>query len=236
MREQVLRNAMELAARAAKIVASEARLAVRERNLFTVAFSGGSTPWRMLRLLANEDVPWERTHIFQVDERFAPASHSQRNQTGLTEALLNCLPTAPTGVHWMPVDDGDPDLAAASYAEELRSILGTNGSLDLVHLGLGDDGHTASLVPDDPALEESGRDVAVTGPYRGFRRMTLTAPFLSRARTILWIVSGPEKGPALARLRRGDPGIPASRIDRGRALLLVDAAAHDASRDQRPPV
>ena len=186
--------------------------------------SGGATPWRMLRQLADEDVPWGRVHLFQVDERSAPEGHPDRNLTQLRESLLDHIPSTLASFDPMPVDEPDLERAASSYARILRSVAGEPPVLDLVHLGLGSDGHTASLVPDDAALAATA-DVAATGPYLDRRRLTLTFPVLDRARMIVWVVTGAEKGAALARLLRGDDTIPAGRVRRDRALLIVDADA-----------
>ncbi|MBZ0237268.1 MAG: 6-phosphogluconolactonase, partial [Deltaproteobacteria bacterium] len=195
--------------------------------------SGGATPRRMLRRLADEAVPWEHVHLFQVDERVAPAGHAERNLTQLGDALLAHLRVPPAGVHAMPVEDADLGQAAAAYAARLRDAAGDPAVLDLVHLGLGDDGHTASLVPDDATLEAID-DVSVTAPYRGYRRMTLTFPIINRTRAILWIVTGAAKRGALARLRRGDASLPAGRVRRDGALIIADASANPGGVDEDP--
>ncbi len=225
MRLEVLPDPEAVARRAARVVAAAARDAVGARGRFLLATSGGATPWRMLRLLAEEDVPWTGVHLFQVDERVAPAGHPDRNLTHLAASLLDHALLPAAQVHAMPVEEADLASAAARYAAELHAVGGTPAVLDLVHLGLGTDGHTASLVPGDPALEVAGADVALTGAYRGRRRMTLTYPALDRARLVLWVVTGAEKGEALARLRRGDRAIPAGRVQSDRAVVLADAAA-----------
>jgi 6-phosphogluconolactonase len=225
MRLEVLPDPEAVACRAARVVAAAARDAVGARGRFLLATSGGATPWRMLRLLAEEGVPWAGVHLFQVDERVAPAGHPDRSLTHLTASLLDHAPLPAAQVHAMPVEEADLASAAARYAAELHAVGGTPAVLDLVHLGLGADGHTASLVPGDPALEVAGADVAVTGAYRGRRRMTLTYPALDRARLVLWVVTGAEKGEALARLRRGDRAIPAGRVRSDRAVVLADVAA-----------
>jgi 6-phosphogluconolactonase len=209
----------------AAFVAAEARKAVAERGRFVFAVSGGHTPWQMLRALAAEDVPWDRVHLVQVDERIAPAGDPDRNLTHVQESLLAHAPLPPAHVHAMPVESSDVEAAAASYAATLRAIAGTPPVLDLVHLGLGPDGHTASLVPGDRVLDVTDADVAVTGVYQGRRRVTLTYPILNRSRRILWLVTGPDKAPLLARLRRGDRSIPAGRIRQDVALVLADRAA-----------
>src|SRR5262249_26674373 len=173
-----------------------------------MAVSGGHTPWQMLRLLAAEDVPWKSVHVVQVDERIAPAGDPDRNLTHLRASLLEHAPLPPEHIHAMPVETADLSAAAASYAQLLRELAGTPAVLDLVHLGLGPDGHTASLVPGDASLDVTDRDVAITGVYQKRNRMTLTYPIINRARKILWLVTGGEKAGMLVRLRAADPAIP----------------------------
>jgi len=225
MRLEVLPEAGAVARRAAEIIAGQARAAVAARGVFLLATSGGTTPWRMLRLLAELDVPWSFVQLFQVDERVAPAGHPDRNLTQLEQSLLARVPLPPGHFHAMPVEEADLERAAARYAATLREIAGDPPVLDLVHLGLGDDGHTASLVPGDAALDVVDADVAVTGSYQGRRRMTLTFPLLDRARRLLWVVTGSRKKEALARLRRGDRSSPAARLRTGAAWLLADSEA-----------
>ena len=225
MKIEVLADADAVARQAAAVIAKEARAAVTARGRFIVAVSGGRTPWLMLRALAGETVPWESVHVVQVDERVAPAGHPDRNLTHLRESLLEHAPLRPEQIHAMPVESPDLDAAAARYAETLREIAGSPPVLDLVHLGLGPDGHTASLVPDDPVLDVIDRDVALAGPYQGRRRMTLTYPTLNRARRILWLVTGDEKTGMLARLHEADPSIPAGRVQQDQALVLADRPA-----------
>jgi 6-phosphogluconolactonase len=176
-------------------------------------------------MLAEEDVPWPSVHVAQVDERVAPAGHPDRNFTRLRESLLEHAPLGEEQVHAMPVEAADLERAARRYAEILAATAGAPPVLDLVHLGLGPDGHTASLVPGDPVLDVSDCDVAVTGVYQGRRRMTLTYPILNRARRVLWLVTDGGKAEMLARLARGDPSIPAGRVCQDRAVLLADRAA-----------
>jgi 6-phosphogluconolactonase len=156
------------------------RAASAARGRFALAVSGGHTPWIMLRALASEDVPWVSVHVFQVDERVAPDGHPDRNLTHLRESLLQHAPLRPEQVHAMPVESSDLGAAALQYEQVLRDFAGSPPVLDLVHLGLGPDGHTASLVPGDPVLEVTGSDVALTGIYQGRHRMTLTYPVLNR--------------------------------------------------------
>jgi 6-phosphogluconolactonase len=221
----VFANADVVAREAAKIIAAEARAAAAARGRFTIAVSGGRTPWQMLRDLANEEVPWPAVHVFQVDERIAPAGDPDRNLTHLRESLLSHAPLRPEQIHAMPVEENDLEAAASKYESVLKTFAGSPPVLDLVHLGLGPDGHTASLIPGDSVLDISDADVALTGVYQKRRRMTLTYPLLNRARFVLWVVTGAEKAAMLTRLRDGDVSIPAGRIRRDNALLLADRAA-----------
>jgi 6-phosphogluconolactonase len=225
MRIEVLTDADAVARKAASLIAAEARQAVAARGRFIMAVSGGHTPWVMLRALAEEDVPWASVHVFQVDERVAPESHPDRNLTHLRESLLEHAPLPPAQIYAMPVEIPDLQTAAAKYAAELERIAGTPPVLDLVHLGLGPDGHTASLVPGDPVLDVTDRDVAVTGVYQGRNRLTLTYPVINRARHILWLVTGGEKVPMYKRLQAADRSIPAGRVLQDNAVLLADSAA-----------
>lgn len=218
---EILPDPDAVAERGAQIVASAAALAVAERDRFTFAVSGGRTPWAMFAALYGR-MPWEKVTIFQVDERIAPEDDPDRNLTQLQRAL-------PAGgaadVRPMPVWAQDLEAAAELYAEALPD------QLDLVHLGLGPDGHTASLVPGDAVLAVHDRDVALTGgEYQGRRRMTLTYPALNRARQILWLVTGEDKVDALRRLREGDQSIPAGWISTENAYVLADAAAAGSAR------
>lgn len=209
---------------AAKAISAEAVAAVAVRGQFVMAVSGGRSPWIMLRALATEKIPWDRVHIVQVDERVAPAGDQDRNLTHLRESLRDS-PIRPEQIHAMPVESPDLEAAAAQYASTLSKITGSPATLDLIHLGLGPDGHTASLVPGDPVLQVTDMDVALTGVYQGRRRMTLTYPVIDRARRILWLVTGSEKVGALARLRNADPSIPAGRVSQDRAVIFADRAA-----------
>jgi 6-phosphogluconolactonase len=179
----------------------------------SLALSGGSTPLPALELLARADLDWTRVDIYQVDERIAPAGDPARNLVGLATALLDHVPAS---LHPMRVEASDIEDAAERYAADLPE------ALDVVHLGIGDDGHTASLVPGDPVLDVTDRQVAITQRYRGHRRMTLTFPALERAGAIIWIVSGASKAPMVERLLAADPTIPAGRVPQDRALLITD--------------
>jgi len=226
MKLEVFADADSVAKEAAALVAAEARAAVAERGVFIVAVSGGRTPWIMLGGLVHEDIPWQSIQLVQTDERIAPAGSPDRNLTHLYESLLsNVAPLRPEQIHAMPVEALDLRAAAEQYAATLNQIAGSPAVLDLVHLGLGPDGHTASLIPGDPVLEVTDRDVAVTGVYQSRRRMTLTYPIINRARQVLWLVTGSDKSEMVHRLYDGDKTIPAGRVQQDRALILADRAA-----------
>jgi len=216
---EIFPTAAAVAERGASYVAEQARAAVADHDRFTFAVSGGRTPWAMFARMAEKDMLWDSTAIYQVDERVAPAGDPDRNLAH----LLTSLP-AESGaeIHAMPVEEDDLEAAAAEYAQALPE------AFDLVHLGLGPDGHTASLVPGDPVLEVTDRGVALTGIYQGRRRMTLTYPTLNAARQVLWLVTGEDKVDALRRLRAGDTSIPGGRVIAASALIVADAAAASA--------
>jgi len=215
-RIEVLPDAAAVAERGAAFVAEQARAAVADHGWFTFAVSGGHTPWAMFAHLVDEDVPWAQTAIYQVDERVAPADDPDRN---LAHLLASLPPQSGAEIHPMAVEEADLEEAAAAYATSLPE------TFDLIHLGLGPDGHTASLVPNDPVLGVLDRRVAVTGEYQGGRRMTLTYPTLNAAHQVLWLVTGEDKVDALRRLRAGDTSIPGGRVTAARALIIADRAA-----------
>ncbi len=218
MKEEVVADAEAAALRGAELIALAAAAAIDANGGFSLAVSGGHAPWRMFELLGTHELDWDAIDIFQVDERIAPAGDPDRNLTHLLESL----PAAGVArLRPMPVNDPDLDAAAAGYAEQLPT------ELDLVHLGLGPDGHTASLIPGDPVLDVDDRLVALTGEYQGRRRMTLTYPAIEAARSVLWLVTGADKPEGLAKLRAGDPSIPAGRVRAREATLVASAEAID---------
>ena len=220
---QIFADAAAAAQHAAAFVSARLRSATDARDTASLAISGGRTPAPMLRLLAADPLPWERVHVFQVDERVVPAAHPDRNVQNARAAFAALLAAHPERFHWMPVEAPDLDAAARDYARALAAVTGTPPELDVIHLGLGDDGHTASIFP-DADLDHAG-DVAVTRIERGRRRMTLTMPVINRARSIVWLVTGRGKQAALARLRRADPTIVASRVRRDGAVVFADIEA-----------
>ncbi len=217
---EVVPSERDAAQRGAELIAAAGREAVEERGLFSLAMSGGRTPWAMLAILSDsEDMPWEQTALFQVDERVASPGSEDRN---LTHLVLGLSMGNQSALRPMPVTQRDLEAAARDYEESLPE------RLDLVHLGLGPDGHTASLVPGDPVLEVGDRRVAVTETaYQGHRRMTLTYPALEAARQVLWLVTGPSKQEALAKLLAGDDSIPAGRVGNDSMAVIADEAAAD---------
>jgi 6-phosphogluconolactonase len=226
---EVLADSDTVARAAADRIAAAAREAVTARGRFVIAVSGGHTPWQMLRDLAGEGLSWTKLHFVQVDERVAPSGDPDRNLTHLRESLSGQSRLPAGNIHPMPVEALDLAKACLDYTGVLQSLAGRPPVLDLVHLGLGPDGHTASLVPGDPVLNIIDAAVALTGVYQGRRRMTLTYPMLNRARRILWVVTGMEKRAALKRLRSGDPSIPGGRINADHASILADRDAAGSS-------
>jgi 6-phosphogluconolactonase len=222
---EILDSPDAVAKRAAAVIAADALETVAARGRFLMAVSGGRAPWIMLRALANEALPWDKIHIFQVDERIAPSGDPDRNLTHLRESLLEHAPLPEQNLHPMPVEDADPESGAAQYSKTMQQIADNPPVFDLVHLGMGPDGHTASLIPGDPVLKVTDRDVATTGIYQGRRRMTLTYPVLNRARRIMWLISGGDKKEAFEKMRAADPSIPAGKIRQEQALVLADKSA-----------
>jgi 6-phosphogluconolactonase len=215
---EVVADEKAAARRAAELIAAAGSAAVSERNLFSFAMSGGRSPWAMLAILGDdESMSWPETELFQVDERIASPGSEDRN---LTHMVLGLSMDHQSTLRPMPVTQRDLDGAAHDYENTLPD------PLDCVHLGLGPDGHTASLVPGDPVLDVTDRRVALTeAAYQGHRRMTLTFPALASARQIVWLVTGPDKVDALAKLLAGDPSIPASRVENPNMVVVADEAA-----------
>jgi 6-phosphogluconolactonase len=207
--------------RAAELIAAAGAEAAAERNRFTFAMSGGRSPWAMLAILGDlEEMPWGRTELFQVDERVAAPGDEARN---LTHMVLGLAMEHQPSLRPMPVTQRDLEAAARDYEAMLPD------RFDLIHLGLGPDGHTASLVPGDPVLEVSDRRVAMTETaYQDHRRMTLTYPALEQARRIVWLVTGPDKREALQTLLAGDESIPAGRVHNEEMIVVADEAASKA--------
>jgi 6-phosphogluconolactonase len=204
--------------RAAEVIATAGAEAAAERDRFAFAMSGGRSPWAMLAILGElDEMPWDKTELFQVDERVAAPGDEARN---LTHMVLGLSMDHQAALRPMPVTQRDLEGAARDYEAQLPD------RFDLVHLGLGPDGHTASLVPGDPVLEVTNRRVAMTETaYQDHRRMTLTYPALDTARRIVWLVTGPDKVKALQKLLAGDESIPAGRVQNDDMVVIADEAA-----------
>lgn len=225
MRIEIFDDVNSVAIAAAAFIAAESRTAIAARGRFVAALSGGTTPWLMLHALTREEVRWDAVQFVQMDERVAPAGDPSRNITHLNEILVAETSLCMEQIHAMPVEWRDLEAAAAQYAQTIAALAGSPSVLDLAHLGLGADGHTASLVPGDSVLDVTEADVALTGTYQSRRRMTLTYPILNRARRVLWLVTGEEKAEPLRRLQAGDLSIPAARIRQDRAVVFADHSA-----------
>jgi len=215
----------DVAVASANLIAARATEAIAARGQFTLALSGGSTPWIMLGKLAEQKLPWDRVKILQTDERAAADGDADRNLVHIVTELVDRVSLPAENLLAMPVVSDDLEQAAIQYEQSLIDLVGKPPVLDLVHLGLGGDGHTASLVPGDPVLNIVDRDVSSTGKYDGHRRMTLTYSIINRARHILWLITGEGKSDMLSRLIRADRDIPAGRVSQDQATVVADVAA-----------
>jgi 6-phosphogluconolactonase len=216
-------TAEEAARAAADLVAASLRAAISARGTAGVAFSGGHTPTAMLEALALIPLPWRQVHVFQVDERVAPDGDAERNSTALRHALLDRVDT---NAHLMDVTALDLVESAQRYAMRLQP----HQPLDVVHLGIGDDGHTASWPPGAPVVDDHDHDVAIVGLFRGFVRMTITPRVVERAHSVVLLVAGAEKAPVLGRMLAGDPAVVASRVLGPRTVVVADRDAAPAPR------
>jgi 6-phosphogluconolactonase len=222
----VVEPSVEAAAEAAAArIAAALAAAIATRGRATLALSGGNSAGPLLESLARQRLDWDRVEVFQVDERIAPEGDPGRNLTALKRALVESGPLPAARLHAMPVTAIDLAASAAAYASQLRIHAGDPPALDVVHLGMGEDGHTASLFPGDAAAVAMDRAVALTGAHAGYRRMTLTLPVLNAARQVAWLVTGPGKHAVLSRLVAGDLDAPAGRVAREGAVVFADAAA-----------
>jgi 6-phosphogluconolactonase len=231
----VARDPEEAAQCAAAELARACVRAIAERGTAHLALSGGRSPWRMLEHLATAPLAWSSVVVAQVDERCVPGSDPRRNLAMLHAVLVESGPLPRENLLAMPVEHDDLDDAAAEYDALLAGRLGAAGRFDVVQLGLGEDGHTASLVPADPVLDVVDRDVAVTRAYQGTRRMTLTYRVLQRARERLWLVTGPGKRTALAELLDGTGNSPAVRVTRENSVMVADREAAPPGEDFAEP-
>jgi len=213
---------------AAEFIARKLTQAATERGRATLALSGGRTPWTMFARLAEQELDWSQVHVFQVDERIVPLAHEARNwRRFLANPLAGRIPAGHR--HAMPVEIEDPERAAVEYAQTLADWAGEPPVLDVVHLGLGEDGHTASLFAGDPLLQEKKRATGVSQARAEHRRLSLTLPTINRARCILWYVTGSSRRAAMTQLFANEPSIPASRIERQHATCISDPEAAPAA-------
>ena len=217
-------DADAVAERTAEVIAEAAQEGIARHGRAVLAFSGGSTPAAMLQRLGTMDVKWNATHIVQVDERVAPEGHRDRNWTMITNNLLAGADIPHALLHPMPVTDDDLQQAADRYERLLTTVGGVPPIADVVHLGIGADGHTASLVPGDPVLRVRNRWIALAGPYQGRRRMTFTYPTINAARLVVWQVSDGDKAAALREALQGK-GVPASKVRRRDVHVIATEAA-----------
>jgi len=225
MEIRTFQSATEVAKEAAIFIADRIRENIHKKGFFTFAISGGRTPWEMIKELAKEDLPWEKVYLFQVDERIAPDAHPDRNLTQLFKAIEGTKLVLRLNIFPMRVNAEDLNEACEEYESHINRMT-ENGKLDLIHLGLGTDGHTASLVPYDSVLEINDKGVAMTRiEYQERKRMTLTYPLINQAEKILWVVTGEEKAEMLDRLLHQDPSIPAGRIDQHHAIVFTEESA-----------
>lgn len=225
MELKILQSADEVARQAALFIADLIKENVAKKGFFTMAISGGRTPWEMIKILAQENLPWEKVHLFQVDERIAPEGNPERNLTQLFTTIQGTRLMTRLNIFPMRVIAENLEEACEEYASHIQEVT-RNGKLDLIHLGLGSDGHTASLVPGDVVCEVADRDVALTtSPYQGRQRMTLTYPLINRAEKILWLLTGEEKTEMLQRLLNADQEIPGGRVSQNQALIFADEPA-----------
>ncbi len=225
LKTEIFPSADQVAEAAAAYIEQLIRETLAHKKSFSMAISGGRTPWEMLKILSKASLPWTRVNLFQVDERVAPDGHADRNLTQLFQTIEGSPLVTRLRIFPMPVTAEDLDGAAEDYAQLIHEITEGEG-LDLIHLGMGSDGHTASLVPGDGVLEVNDRDVACTEQlYQGRIRMTLTYPLLNSAKRILWIVTGAEKQEMVQRLLKQDASIPAGAVNQANSLLMVDQTA-----------
>lgn len=222
---EIFNNSDEVAEKAAQFIEERMRTAILTKGSFTMAISGGKTPWQMLKILAKAKLRWEKVFLFQVDERVAPDGNEERNLTQLFKSIEGSGIMTRINVFPMHVISENLEEETKSYEEAIRNLT-ENGELDLIHLGMGSDGHTASLIPGDSVCEITDADIAMTlHPYQGRMRMTMTYPLINRAKEVLWLVTGEEKAEMLKRLLQQDPSIPAGKVNPVHATIFADQAA-----------
>ena len=231
---EVLSDLDTLIQRAATLVVAEIHRAITDRGIFTIALSGGSTPKPLYAALAQQPLPWEKIHCFWGDERYVPVDHPDSNQGMTRQIWLNHVPIPPENIHPMPTDSGNPEEDATVHDAHLQAFFQVSPPIfptfDLILLGLGDDGHTASLFPHTDSLTVHDRSITV-GNKDGQPRLTFTVPLINQARSILFLVAGANKQPALrAIFQEGDTELdrqyPARLVrPQSEVRWLLDAAA-----------
>ncbi len=225
MRIHVLPTPEIAAERAADWLRTEIGHARAQRGRCIIALSGGRTVWRMLRDLGRLRIHWHDLQVFQVDDRVVAENDDRRHARQIADLLIAPAMLRAAQFHAMPVERSNLEAGAEEYARLLGEHGGTPPVLDVVQLGIGADGHTASLVPGDRLLAAHDRDVGISAPYQGVARMTLTFRVLDSARHRLWLVTGADKAAALRKLWVGDASVPAGRVARESAIIFADAAA-----------
>lgn len=229
---EVLPSVSDLVARSLDLILSKLSTAIEERGQFTIALAGGSTPKPLYEAIANQKLPWDHIHVFWGDERYVPPDHPDSNELMARRGWLDHVDIPATNIHAIPTLEGDPALSAAKYEQHLREFFnsGVNEfpALDVILLGMGDDAHTASLFPHTAALKVDDRLITV-GNKDGKPRITFTYPFINAARSVIFLVAGANKQPALAQVFApvaDDFAYPSRLIKpQGELWWLLDAAA-----------
>lgn len=229
---EILSDKAALVQRSLELVLEKFHQSIAERNRFTLALSGGSTPKPLYEAMATQDLLWDKVQVFWGDERYVPPDHPDSNEGMARKAWLNHVPIPAANIHAMPTDAADPTVAAQRYEQELQQVFqiqpGEIPALDVILLGMGDDGHTASLFPHTEALQVHDRLITV-GNKDGQPRITFTAPLINQARCVIFMVAGASKQAALAQIFAPDADSSAypSRLiqPQGELWWLLDAAA-----------
>lgn len=232
---EVLPDLSALVQRSLDLILPRVSQAIAERGIFTIALSGGSTPKPLYEALAAQNLPWDKIHVFWGDERYVPSDHPDSNEGMARKAWLDKVSIPSGNIHPMPTDEAEPAVAAKRHEQQLQKFFqsqpGEFPSLDVVLLGIGDDGHTASLFPHTEALKVHDRLITV-GNKDGQPRITFTAPLINQARCVIFMVTGANKQAALAQIfaSDGDDATYPARLVRpqGELWWLLDQAAGQA--------
>ncbi|QLE57860.1 6-phosphogluconolactonase [Nostoc sp. TCL26-01] len=235
---EVLPDQTALIARSLDLILTKLDTAIKERGQFTIALSGGSTPKPLYEAIAKQKLPWDKIHVFWGDERYVSPDHPDSNELMARTAWLNRVDIPPANIHAVPTLDNNPELSATKYEQHLQAFFqvapGEFPALDVVLLGMGDDAHTASLFPHTAALQVCDRLITV-GNKDGNPRITFTYPFINAARSVIFVVAGANKRPALAQVFApvaDDSTYPSRLIQpQGELWWLLDAAAGAGNRE-----